>query len=256
MRADDLKTLRRIASYYLSGAGGDVDIVEVPPFTVVLNRASDAWYLSYATTTVAVADADDALAEIIELFQRRDRTVAFEWIGELAPGLDGLLERHGLPTPKGEPLLAVSADTLVVPDIAGASARVVGADEDLRAVLRVSHTAIPELGEVTDAELRRVASEIRDGQRVQVAVDVDGAPVAVGDHSPAGGVTEIAGIATLEAHRRRGLGGLVTATLAAEALERGCDVVYLTAASNAAARVYERLGFGRIGTGMATHAPV
>ena len=249
------EALRRITAYYTTGAAGDTDVVAVGPFAVVLHRFSDKWYLSYATPVAQLdGDLSEPIQDVIAVFRERGRVPGFEWIDELAPGLDAALVAAGLPAADTEPMLVVDPADLVVPDIPGARARLVGADEDLSPVLHVSHTAMPELGPVNAAELQRVAGEIRNGQRLQVAADVGGAPVSVGDVSPAGGVGEIAGIATLPEHRRRGLAGLVTATLAREAFALGVDVVYLTAATADAARVYERVGFRRVGTGRSTHA--
>jgi len=253
MSAETRDVLRRIRRYYTSGALGDTDVERVGPFGVVFHRTSDAWYLSYATPVEDLGeDADRALAGVMRRFAERGRAVSLEWIEELTPGLDEVAVRAGLPTPDAEPLLTVTPDDLLLPDVPGAAPRVVPADGDVWAVREVAHTAFPEIGPISDADVGRVADEIRAGQRVQVAVDIDGRPVAVGDHSAAMGVVEITGVATLPAYRRRGLGGLITATLAADAFARGCDVVYLTAASDDAARVYERVGFRRIATARQT----
>ena len=72
--------------------------------------------------------------------------------------------------------------------------------------------------------------------------------LAVGTAQRAGDVVEIAGIGTLPAARRRGLGGAVTAELARDALRRGAKLVFLSAGSLDIARVYERVGFRRVGT--------
>ena len=46
----------------------------------------------------------------------------------------------------------------------------------------------------------------------------------------------------------RGLGAAVTDTLVADAIRRGVEVIFLSADNDAVARVYERVGFQRIGT--------
>ena len=72
--------------------------------------------------------------------------------------------------------------------------------------------------------------------------------VAVGGYQHALGVAEIVGLATLPALRRRGLAAAVTARLAVLAAERGLATVFLSAQDDDVARVYERIGFTRIGT--------
>jgi predicted GNAT family acetyltransferase len=91
--------------------------------------------------------------------------------------------------------------------------------------------------------------EIRDGQLVVAAADVDSSgPVAGGSHSPPGSVTEITGVAALPAYRRRGLGAVVTEALCRDAAARGVQMCFLSAGSDDVARVYQRVGFARVGT--------
>jgi predicted GNAT family acetyltransferase len=71
---------------------------------------------------------------------------------------------------------------------------------------------------------------------------------AVGAHQPLQATSEIVGVATLPAFRRRGLAAAVTTTLVADALERGVTTAFLSADDEDVARVYERIGFRRIGT--------
>jgi predicted GNAT family acetyltransferase len=60
-------------------------------------------------------------------------------------------------------------------------------------------------------------------------------------------VVELVGIATARAVRGRGLGGAVTSALASAALAADAGLVFLAAGDDAAARVYERVGFRRVG---------
>jgi ribosomal protein S18 acetylase RimI-like enzyme len=93
-----------------------------------------------------------------------------------------------------------------------------------------------------------ISARIRDGWSVSAAAFADGGPVATGMHQPVGGVSEIVGVATLPAYRRRGLGAAVTSLLVEDALQRGVTTIFLSAGSTDVARVYERAGFRRIAT--------
>ena len=60
---------------------------------------------------------------------------------------------------------------------------------------------------------------------------------------PYAGVTELLGIATVDALHRRGVASYLSAYAAHTAFERGVGLVYLGTDNPAARRVYERLGF-------------
>jgi GNAT superfamily N-acetyltransferase len=84
--------------------------------------------------------------------------------------------------------------------------------------------------------------------RYALATSADQGAVAAGTVQRAGDVAEVVGVGTLPSARRRGLGAAITAALARDALDRGVEVVFLSAGSEDIARVYERVGFRRIGT--------
>jgi ribosomal protein S18 acetylase RimI-like enzyme len=86
------------------------------------------------------------------------------------------------------------------------------------------------------------------------AFDPSGA-LGGGSHSPRGEVTEVTGVAVLPAARRRGVGATLTAALAADARRRGVEIVFCSAASEAVARVYESIGFRRVGTACIAELP-
>jgi N-acetylglutamate synthase-like GNAT family acetyltransferase len=56
-------------------------------------------------------------------------------------------------------------------------------------------------------------------------------------------------VATLPSARRHGLGAGVTAALLADARSLGLQTVFITAPSAPVARVYEQVGFARVGIG-------
>ena len=131
------------------------------------------------------------------------------------------------------------------------------------------------VSELSVPRLRRLRELIRDGAAARVVAALDPpaldpaaldpaaqpdagpgtradavlrGPLASGGYQRAGDVVEVVGVATLPVARRRGLGGAVAAALARAALGAGADTVFLTAQDDAVARVYERVGFRRVGT--------
>ena len=161
------------------------------------------------------------------------------------------------------PLMALTS--LPAPlQLTGLRARVLEADDNrLAAALAAVDLGFARPGtsvgpEGTDARDRHVASIggrvgftrdlIDSGDAVFVVVEGPCGPVAGGFAMPRGEVAELAGIATLPAWRRRGVGGLVAAALARAVGGRGVRISALSATDDAVARVYARVGFTRIGT--------
>jgi predicted GNAT family acetyltransferase len=90
---------------------------------------------------------------------------------------------------------------------------------------------------------------LRRGLTVTAAAfNADGDPVASGSHQPLQGLSEIVGVGTLPAFRRRGIAAALTALLVDDALRRRVETVFLSADDAAVARIYERIGFRRLAT--------
>jgi ribosomal protein S18 acetylase RimI-like enzyme len=196
---------------------------------------------------------------------------AFEWIAEVTPSLAPAASATGLAV-TDHPLLALKPAALrPVPRSAGVELRLVGPDDDLATITAVAQVGFAHPGTATGpvgAEALTQAAARRDpealgferarlasGLTVMAVALLDGQPVAVGSHQPVGPLTEVVGVATLPVWRRRGLGAAVTAFLVKDAGRRGAEAVFLSAGDDAVARVYERLGFRRIGVHRAAELP-
>jgi len=212
---------------------------------------------------------DEPTAEDVHAVRRRQRELglpeAFEWIDDVSPLVRPAAVDGGLRV-ADHPLMVHDEHDAPVPREPGGGVivRTVGADEDMALVFSVAAlgfanpgTAAGTVGvdELHEAAAGRPAQEaafqrerLRSGTTVLAAAFVDGAPVATGIHQPVGAVTEVAGVATLPAYRRRGLGAAVTAHLVADARRRGSETVFLTAGDEEIARLYASLGFRQIGT--------
>ena len=107
----------------------------------------------------------------------------------------------------------------------------------------------------TLAQLDQRRDRLRRGDTVMAVARTAGGPVSTGSHQPIAGVSEIVGVATLPAYRRRGIGAALVDLLIEDALRRGVQTIFLTAGDETIARVYHRLGFRRIATGCIAEAP-
>ena len=214
--------------------------------------------------------AETVTAEDIRAVRARQRELlipeSFEWIDEASPAMTAAAPAGGLAA-RVHPLmvlgaLAPSPDT--GPEV---TVRLVAPDEpDLDRIWAVPAVAFGQPGTAAglagnverdkiaaghdDRTMDLLRERLRSGQSVLAAAFGPDGPLAAGSCQPLGGVAEITGVGVLPSSRRMGLGGAVTAALAREALRRGVQTVFLAASDDDVARVYARLGFGRVGTAM------
>ncbi|MFD9136921.1 GNAT family N-acetyltransferase [Streptomyces bottropensis] len=195
---------------------------------------------------------------------------SFEWVAETTPKLRAAVEESGLVVHE-HPLMVLDPGTPAAPLAAlpgNVSVRIVGADDPiLSSALAVPHLAFaepgthvglagtPQLAEAVDARaadgsVEDASVRIRAGLTAVASAVEHGLVLSAGQHQPLAGVSEIVGVGTLPAARRRGLALAVTAALVADARSRGAETVFLSAGDDDVARIYARLGFRKIGTAL------
>ncbi|MFI1193755.1 GNAT family N-acetyltransferase [Micromonospora sp. NPDC020750] len=195
---------------------------------------------------------------------------AFEWVHERSPELLAVARSAGLAVLEA-PLMTLDPAALAVPEeftdvpvrlldpTAPGFAADVAARRAVAAVgFSAAGTARGEAGPaqrdaaVTELDVAALEEEracVADGRRLSALAGTPAeGPLASGMAMRVGEVAEIAGVATLPAARRRGLGAAVTAALAQALRAAGTDLVFLSAGSEEIARVYVRVGFRRVGT--------
>jgi GNAT superfamily N-acetyltransferase len=258
--------LRRVDTYLDRAPDGDASAVDVGPLRAFVSRAPWPFYarprpgLDLAAADVISAAQVAAAAAVLESAQQ---DVSFEWVDELVPSLGPALEAAGYAVQR-HPLLVLDLGSR--PATCTSAARVLaGGSPDLRRALAVSDVGFADAGTavgpagarerdaalagVDETHVRHVDRRIRDGRSVLAVLDGDrDGVVATGWHQPVGDTTEIVGVATLPTYRRRGAAVAVVDRLLHDARARGCTLALLSATDGDVARVYERVGFRRIGT--------
>jgi ribosomal protein S18 acetylase RimI-like enzyme len=258
----DADLLERIEAYYDAAPRSAADVEQHGALTLFVSRIPWRFYGRPRIGLTEDVGADDVAA-----VRARQRELgvreAFEWVFETTPSLAGAAAAAGLEV-LGVPLLALDPERWAPPPVpAGVDLRIaVPDDPGLAAAQAVVELAFADegmaVGAAGAAERDREAARLGDlgflRERLRrgltaiaIAEDGDGA-VGAGSHQLVDGVTEVTGIGTLPAARRRGVGAAVCAALVEDARRRGAEVVFLSAADEAVARMYERVGFRRIGT--------
>lgn len=224
--------------------------------------------------TVPLVDVEAALAAQADV----DLPQALEWFAERNPGLGQVVSQAGLLVEE-LPLL-VAIDTLEVtlpPDV---RFFLIGADDPQLATYQrlaqlafaapTGPSALGEPGTTSTGvapdrliDPPQPTAVLRDriaaGRTVMMIAVEAGEPVAVGSHQPVDvdgvEVSEIVGVATMPRFRGRGLGAALASALVEHARETA-DLVFLSAGDDDVARVYERVGFARIGTTSVAERPL
>jgi GNAT superfamily N-acetyltransferase len=264
----DVALLRRCDAYLDASPREYSEVVDSGPLRAFASRAPWPYYVRpRCELDLSGPDAvrvDDVLPAA-EVLTSHGHAVSFEWVAELVPSLAPALTEAGYVVTM-HPLLVLdlSARTAVASTGSDAPpARLVAADaEEVSVALTVSDlgfaepgtgvsaVGVPERDAVVrdDEGVAFVRNRVRDGRSVLAVLDAGPAGVvASGWHQPIGATTEIVGVATLPAFRRRGYAASVVDTLLDEATARGCTLALLSAADDDVARIYERVGFTRVG---------
>lgn len=193
----------------------------------------------------------------VKRMRGRQRTAdvaeAFEWVFATAPTMLDAVTEAGLPVQRC-PLLVLDGEPRPMELPPAYETRLLGpADGDLAATAHAvaavtavafgAHAPAPP----TVADLRALQDDLAAGAVARVLITGPDGPIAAGSAQRSDGVVELVGIATARAARGRGLGAAVTSALAGAALDAGAELVFLAAGDDAAARVYERVSFRRVG---------
>jgi ribosomal protein S18 acetylase RimI-like enzyme len=181
-------------------------------------------------------------------FQRQGARPQVEFLAELFPGLPARLKLAGSQEGQRQPVLLLHQRDMqslsAPPQMEFLALTQASSLEEIRENLDTNTLGFNEPAGATEREV----VEFRAGPATSRAftLRVDGYPVAAGMlEAIRGGVTELLGIATLPAFRRRGFDAYLTAAMAESAFACGATLVFLCAVSQEAARVYERVRFPR-----------
>jgi GNAT superfamily N-acetyltransferase len=240
-----LATLER---YYDTVPRAVADAETIGPFTLFVAREGWPYYARPrldGNASFGASDVRDVLARQRNLGVPRH----LEWVHETTPTLLPAARQVGVPV--DECALMVLDGTVARPPTDGVAVRMLDPADPGFTTARSAVDAGFSGRDVLRPEpvAETIADRVTQGlMRVAGAFAADGRAIGGGSHAPREGVTELTGIAVVPAWRRRGVGAALTAVLADDAQTQGAKTVFLSAASEPVARVYQRVGFVRVGT--------
>jgi ribosomal protein S18 acetylase RimI-like enzyme len=243
--------LSTLETYYDAAPRPLAAAEEVGPFTLFLRAGKEGWPF-YARPSLGYDGPFTSTH--VETVQARQRELqvpqSLEWVHETTPTLLAAAREAGLRVTEC-PLLVLpgGADTVTPPMPDGYCVRMLPPDSpDIATVVAAVSAGFSESDDAEERAPGRLPELLSSGLLAMAgAYDGQGA-VGGGSHSPRGETTELTGIAVVPRARRQGIGAAITAALVADARTRGITTVFLSAHDDAVARVYERIGFQRVGT--------
>lgn len=243
----------RIQAHLRLSALRNLEPLAIPPFTAFFAPDSNAQWNNYAIPDDSINQSSEgaitkSLAHLIEAFEKRNCLARFEYLADFAPLLSTILEANGFQAEI--PTLLMICDSgnfqyesrvpgLMIHQLLGDDI-----ESDLQAFVTVQRRAFGD----DDAEPATVDEAMAFRQQYEANQlflgRLHGEPVCTGTlQMPHQGVVELAGIGTLTAYRRQGIGTALTAHLVRAAIDQNMGVIYLTAADENAGRMYERVQF-------------
>jgi GNAT superfamily N-acetyltransferase len=263
------EALSLIESYYDAVPRSAARVEQLGPFTLFVNTGPGWTYYARPTPGEGVFSPEDVL-QVCRRQEVLGVPQAFEWVKETTPALEAAVQAAGLEVVE-HPLLVLDLEgPQDVSGPAGIDIRLVLPEDDIALISAVAGVAFGAAGmaigpegarELRAAAARRGGSSVEferqllAGATVMAAAFENGLPVSVGSHNPVGKVSEIVGVGTLPAFRRRGLAAAVVRLLIEDALRRGVKTIFLTADDAAVARLYAGLGFREIATACVAEKP-
>jgi ribosomal protein S18 acetylase RimI-like enzyme len=253
----------RVQQYRIESRRQTHKALSVGPFTVLLHPTDGTIENNIAIPHTPPSEApEQSWREAVRAaFASQGRTPVIQWIADLSPHLASTLQAMGFREYQRDTLLVCTPQTRLRAPVPVAGLTFVTITEaspldEVRENLDVNEfgfdptTAQP----ATDEQAVRFRTMLRVARAFTARLH--GRPAGAGMYTtPMAGVTELAGIATLEQYRGRGIAAALTAHMASSAFTLGCDLVFLATANPAARRVYEHARFRPTGDVLTYVAP-
>jgi ribosomal protein S18 acetylase RimI-like enzyme len=238
-----------IQSYLRVAASHQRETAQIGSFLATFSPSSDDPFLNYAIPNDNATPSPAEVNALIVAYEQRSRQPRLEYVSQLAPAVEMALLDAGFCVEGNLPLMTcIPGSEQILPVPPGVELILPVSDRDLLATVAVQHEAYSAPPPDAAAIDRLRISLAAGGIAVLARIIATGEPVGAGVFTvPSDGTTEIAGIGVRDAFRRRGVAGAIVARLVQAAVAAGVEVLFLMAAHEAEARIYQRAGFSEIG---------
>ncbi len=249
------KDVERFATWQrdaLEARAADSELLDLGPFRVVLSKNKDLPLASWVTLVDGTASEAETLKAVPKLkaaLKKHKAPLEIEYNEAVFPKVGAWLETAGLKLAETNPLMACRPDAFkpfVAAEVHLTQLRATATAAELEAFQQIRWTDGGEVDRpVPPIDPLRVALGVTTSVFLLAWLDWEAAGTGV-SHALKG-AAEVVGVVTKKQHRRRGVAATITSELVRRHFDGGGDFVFLDAANEEAARIYERLGFSRFG---------
>ena len=181
-------------------------------------------------------------------YRRRERKPRLEYVPSLAPEVEPALLAGGFEVEGRLPLMTYEGAGVDAPTPDGIELVEARSDDELRGVATVQWEAYGESGALPQRVVEGLRRTIEAGgvavlARGGATKEPAGGGLCTGPHE---GATELTSIGVRNSFRRRGIAEAMARRLAREMHARDNDGVFLMAAGEREAQIYERAGFATV----------
>jgi predicted GNAT family acetyltransferase len=222
----------------------------VGPFALLFTEGTRLRFLNYAIPDDDADPDDSELDALVAAFRTADRLPRVEFLPSVAPALEPRLTAHGWTIENRLPLMTYT-ETMVrnLPAPDGIVVDAASDDVTLLEMARLQHDVFGDPEPADQRTVDRLRGSLAHGGRALVGRDAEtGAVVGAAlSGAPAGGATEVVGVAVSPSYRRRGLAAALVSALVSRGLDTGLTTIFLEAAPGADG-AYRNAGFRRTST--------
>jgi predicted GNAT family acetyltransferase len=232
------------------------EMLSLGPFRAVLSATNEAFPHGWATLidgTAAESETLKALTKLRSTFKRHKVPLEIEYNEALFPKVGEWLEGAGLKLIERNSLMSCRPEAFkpfaTPEEVHITQLTSAAAPAELEAFQSIRWTDGGEIDRPAPP-VERLRADMARANSVFLLAWLDWEPVGTGVSHSLKGAGEIVGVVTRKDQRRRGVGAAITSELVRRHFANGGDFVFLDAASEDAARVYERLGFTPFGANL------
>lgn len=241
----------------LEARAAESETLTIGPFSVSVSKTKDApasGWITLVDGSATEAETVKAVPKLKATLKKHKAPFEVEYNEAVFPKVGAWLESAGLKLAERNPLMACRPDAFkpfVAPEVHLTQLRstATAAELEVFQLIRWADGIIDRPAPSID-ELR---ATLASAGSVFLLAWLDWDAVGTGVSHSLKGAAEIVGVVTRKDQRRKGVAATVTSELVRRHFDSGGDFVFLDAANEEAARVYERLGFSRFGAILVYH---